>query len=116
MPDVGNAYLCSDDVWDGGGGEQATLPESLLPSPRFLVSEPDCGLRLARTTFLNKLYHTYRNNSDREEILCAIVNSYITWRDSPDYLIFREELKDGSVRFRGGKASIRKPLYIHWLI
>jgi hypothetical protein len=83
------------------------LPDSLLPPPRYLVSEPDCRLRPARTSFLETLYHTYRNSPEREEILDACVNSYIAWRDSPDYLIFREELQDDSIRFRGGKARKR---------
>ena len=83
------------------------MPDSLLPPPRYLVSEPDCGLRLARDSFLTKLYYTHRDSPDREEILDDCVNSFVAWRDSPDYLIFREELKDGSVRFRGGKARKR---------
>jgi hypothetical protein len=56
---------------------------------------------------LNRLYHTYWDSPDREEILDACVNSYIAWRDSPDYLIFREELQDDSIRFKGGKARKR---------
>ena len=101
--------LCPLSVADGRGveGRQATLPAPLLPSPRFLVSEPDCGLRLARDSFLTKLYHTYRDSSDRDEIIADCVKSFVTWCNSPDYLIFREELEDGTVRFRGGKARKR---------
>jgi len=98
--------LCSFGRFDGEG-KQATLPDPFLPPCRYFVSEPDCSLRLARTSFLNKLYRTYRNSPDREEILDECVNSFVAWRDSPDYLIFREELQDGSIRFRGGKARKR---------
>jgi len=99
-----------------GGEEQGTLPASLFPPPSYEITEPEGSFAFIADELRDKLYDTYRNSPDREEILNEGTSYYCLWRDAPLYLIFKEYIPEGSTRFKAVKASKRGNDVYRWRV
>ena len=106
-----NSYslaLCSFERFgeegDCGGPPPRPHPR---PDPSYNITEPFGSSLFVRDELEAKLCNTYRDSPDREEILNKGIAYYREWRDSPDFLIFKEYLPKGSTRFIAVKASKR---------